>query len=411
MENRKLPMEKAAKAEDAEKIPRREKASIDTLLVHGATAFDPVTGAVSTPIYQSSTFRHPALYESTGFDYSRAVNPTRTELERTVALVEHGKYGLAFASGMGAISALIKLYKPGDHLIVSEDLYGGTYRLFNEYYAPYGFSFSWIDTSDQTRIEAALRKETKGIFIETPSNPMMKVSDIRRCAELIHRRGGRLMVDNTFLSPYFQNPLDLGADIVVHSGTKYLAGHNDVLSGFIVHSDDTLEEPLRQAQKSEGASLGPFDSWLVLRGLKTLGVRMERHSANAIRIAEWLRKHPRVERVFYTGFEDHPQYALSSSQTRGHGGMVSFYLKDAGDVEGLLRNVRIILFAESLGGVESLITYPLVQTHGAIPEAMRLSAGINERLMRLSVGIEDPEDLIGDLDAAFKIRGGEHAGK
>ncbi|MDR2110650.1 MAG: PLP-dependent aspartate aminotransferase family protein [Spirochaetaceae bacterium] len=404
-------MEKAAKAEDAEKIPRREKASIDTLLVHGATAFDPVTGAVSTPIYQSSTFRHPALYESTGFDYSRAVNPTRTELERTVALVEHGKYGLAFASGMGAISALIKLYKPGDHLIVSEDLYGGTYRLFNEYYAPYGFSFSWIDTSDQTRIEAALRKETKGIFIETPSNPMMKVSDIRRCAELIHRRGGRLMVDNTFLSPYFQNPLDLGADIVVHSGTKYLAGHNDVLSGFIVHSDDTLEEPLRQAQKSEGASLGPFDSWLVLRGLKTLGVRMERHSANAIRIAEWLRKHPRVERVFYTGFEDHPQYALSSSQTRGHGGMVSFYLKDAGDVEGLLRNVRIILFAESLGGVESLITYPLVQTHGAIPEAMRLSAGINERLMRLSVGIEDPEDLIGDLDAAFKIRGGEHAGK
>jgi cystathionine gamma-synthase len=375
--------------------------TLDTLLVRGATLYEPLTGAVSTPIYQSSTFRHPGLNESTGFDYSRVVNPTRSELERALSLAEHGKYGLAFSSGMGAISSIIKIYKPGDHLIVSEDLYGGTYRLFTEYYGKYGFSFSWVDTSDMALVEKALRKETKAVFIETPSNPMMKVTDIKGCAELIHRRGGELIVDNTFLSPYFQNPLDLGADIVTHSGTKYLAGHNDTLAGFIVHSSDALEEPLRNAQKSEGACLAPFDAWLVLRGLKTLPVRMERHEKNAFRIARWLREHPRVGKVFFTGFEDHPQYALSRSQARGFGGMISFYLKDAADVPALLKNVSLILFAESLGGVESLITYPLVQTHGAIPEAMRLAAGVNDRLVRLSVGIEDAGDLIADLDAAF----------
>jgi cystathionine gamma-synthase len=376
--------------------------SLDTKLVHGTAPFDPVTGAISVPIYQSSTFRHPALHESTGFDYSRGVNPTRQELERTMALIEGGAYGLVFSSGMGAISAIIKLYKPGDHIIVSEDLYGGTYRLFNEYYAKYGFTFSWTDTSNFPRIETVLRPETRAIFIETPSNPMMKVTDIRRSAELIHRRGGDLIVDNTFLSPYFQNPLALGADFVIHSGTKYLAGHNDTLSGCIVHSRDDKEEALRTIQKSEGATLGPFDSWLVLRGIKTLALRMERHNAGAGRIARWLRKQDRVERVFYTGFEDHPQYELSRSQARGFGGMVSFYLKRREDVDILLRNLKLILFAESLGGVESLITYPLEQTHGAIPEAMRLSAGVNDRLMRLSVGIEDPEDLIADLEGAFR---------
>jgi cystathionine gamma-synthase len=376
--------------------------SINTLAVHGATLFEPRTGAISTPIFQSSTFRHSGLNESTGFDYSRAINPTRTELEKTLALLEHGKYCLAFATGMGAISALIKIFEPGDHLIVSEDLYGGTFRLFSEYYAKYGFSFSWIDSSDPVKLEAAMRPETKAIFIETPSNPMMKVSDIAYCAGLIHQKGGILIVDNTFLSPYFQNPLDLGADLVVHSGTKYLAGHNDTLSGFIVHSRDNLEEPLRNIQKSEGASLSPFDAWLVLRGLKTLVVRMERHEKNAVRIAGWLREHQRVEKVFFTGFEDHPQYALSRRQARGFGGMISFYLKDGADVPALLENISLILFAESLGGVESLITFPLVQTHGAIPEAMRLSAGVNDRLMRLSVGIEDAGDLIADLDRAFR---------
>ncbi|GHV54054.1 cystathionine gamma-synthase [Spirochaetia bacterium] len=382
-------------------MSKEETHCIDTVLVHGTVPFDPVTGAISTPIYQSSAFRHPGLGQSTGFDYGRVTNPTRLELERTMARIEHGKYGLAFATGMGAISTLIKIFKPGDHLIVSEDLYGGTYRLFNEYYANYGFSFSWIDTSDINRVEAAIRSETRALFIETPSNPMMKVTDIRRSAELMHQHGGLLIVDNTFLSPYLQNPLDLGADIVVHSGTKYLAGHNDTLAGFIVHSKDELEEPLRNVQKSEGASLAPFDAWLLLRGLQTLAVRMDRHNKNAAAIAQWLRGQDRVEKVFYPGFEDHPQYQLSCSQSRGHGGMISFYLKNPADVVVLLRSVTVILFAESLGGVQSLITYPLVQTHNAIPEAMRNSAGVNDKLMRLSVGIEDVKDLIADLDAAF----------
>jgi cystathionine gamma-synthase len=380
--------------------PRRR--SLDTILARGATLFEPVTGAVSTPIYQSSTFRHPGLYQSTGFDYSRGINPTRLELEKTIALAEGGGYGLAFATGMGAISAVIKLFQPGDHLIVSEDLYGGTYRMFNDFYARYGFSFSWVDTSDFALVEAALRPETRAIFVETPSNPMMKVSDIRRCADLIHRRGGSLVVDNTFLSPYFQNPLALGADMVIHSGTKYLAGHNDTLAGFIVHGNPAWNEPLRNIQKSEGATLAPFDSWLLLRGIKTLALRMERHQQNAMRTAHWLRGHPRVERVFFPGFEDHPQYALSRSQSRGFGGMLSFYLKDSRDVPVLLKSVSLILFAESLGGVESLITYPLVQTHAAIPEKMRLAAGVNDRLMRLSLGIEDADDLIADLDQAFR---------
>jgi cystathionine gamma-synthase len=378
--------------------------SLDTIFVHGAAAFDPVTGAVSVPIYQSATFRHPGLGESTGFDYSRAINPTRTALEKTLALAERGKYGLAFASGMGAISAIVKLFKSGDHIIVSEDLYGGTYRLFTEYYAHYGFSFSYVDTGDFEKIKAALRPRTAALFIETPSNPMMKVTDIRRCAELIHSRAPRgfLIVDNTFLSPYFQNPLDLGADFVIHSGTKYLAGHNDTIAGFIVHSSDTLDKPLREIQKSEGASLAPFDAWLTLRGIKTLALRMERHQKNARKAADWLRDHPRVEKVFYTGFEDHAQYALSASQARGHSGMVSFYLKNPSDVSRILKNLKLILFAESLGGVESLITFPLAQTHEAIPEAMRLSAGVNDRLMRLSIGIEDSDDIIADLRQALK---------
>ena len=379
------------------------KLSAQTVAVHGATLFEPHTGAISVPIYQSSTFRHPGLGESTGFDYSRAVNPTRAELEKTMALLEHGRHGLAFATGMGAISAAIKLFKPGDHLIVSEDLYGGTYRLLNGYYANYGLSFSWIDTSDSALVEEALRPGTKGLFIETPSNPMMKVTDIRRSAELVHDRGGLLITDNTFLSPYYQNPLDLGSDLVIHSGIKYLAGHNDTLAGLIVHSRDDLAEELRNAQKSEGAALSPFDAWLTLRGIKTLPVRMEKHEENARSIAAWLRSHKRVEKVFYTGFEDHPQHGLSRSQARGFGGMISFYVQDRDDVPRLLKNISLILFAESLGGVESLLTYPLAQTHGAIPEAMRLSAGVNDRLMRLSVGIEAAEDLIADLDRAFSV--------
>jgi cystathionine gamma-synthase len=376
--------------------------SIETTVVHGATPFDPGTGAISTPIYQSSTFRHPALFESTGFDYSRGLNPTRLELEKTLAILEHGSYGLAFSSGMAAISCIIKLFSPGDHIIVSEDLYGGTFRLFNEYYSKYGYDFSWIDTSDFNAVQAAVTPQTKGIFIETPSNPMMKVTDIRAMADLIHSRSGYLIVDNTFLSPYYQTPLYFGADFVVHSGTKYLGGHNDTLSGFIVHDKSAIAESLRTIQMSEGASLGAFDAWLVLRGIKTLAVRMKTRSENAIIIAQWLRTHPKVDKVFYTGFTDHPQYSLSRMQSRGFGGMISFYLKDPVDAPKLLKNIKLILFAESLGGVESLMTYPIEQTHKAIPEAMRLSAGVNDRLLRLSVGIENVQDLLADLDSALK---------
>ncbi|MDR1908368.1 MAG: PLP-dependent aspartate aminotransferase family protein [Spirochaetaceae bacterium] len=388
--------------------PGDRRYGFDTLAVHGAELFEPVTGAVSVPIYQSSTFRHPGLNRSTGFDYSRTANPTRRALERAVALLEGGPYGLAFATGMGAISALMKVFEPGAHFIVSEDLYGGTYRLLDGYYRRYGYRFSWVDTSDPARMEAALLPETRALFIETPSNPMMKVTDIARAAELIHRRGGLLIVDNTFLSPYYQKPLSLGADIVVHSATKYLAGHNDTLAGLIVHKRDDLEEDLQTALKSEGATLGPFDAWLALRGLKTLAIRMKRQSESAARIARWLRSHPQVEKVFYPGFEDHPQYALSQAQTSGSGGMISFYLRDPAHAPALLSGVSLILFAESLGGVESLLTYPLTQTHQAIPEAMRRAAGVDERLMRLSVGIEDPEDLIADLDQALArcVRGG-----
>jgi cystathionine gamma-synthase len=383
--------------------------NIETACVHGAQSFDPITGAISVPIYQTAPFRHPELGGSTGFDYSRSENPTRRALEQTVALLEHGNYGLAFATGMGAISSLIKIFPPfggggshkKTHFIVSEDLYGGTYRLFGVYYAQYGYEFSWVDTSEFSRIQAAMRPETTALFIETPSNPMMKVTDIQKCAELIHRHGGRLIVDNTFLTPYFQNPLDLGADFVVHSGSKYLAGHNDTLSGFIVHSSGEDADQLLKAQRSEGAALSPFDSWLTLRGIKTLPVRMEKHQTNGNIIAEWLRTHPAVEKVFYTGFDDHPQRDLSRTQARGDNGMVSFYVKDARTIPSILKNVKLVLFAESLGGVESLITYPLAQTHDAIPENMRLSAGVNEKLLRLSVGIENPDDIIADLSVAL----------
>ncbi|MDR2841922.1 MAG: PLP-dependent aspartate aminotransferase family protein [Spirochaetaceae bacterium] len=373
----------------------------ETIFVHGAHSFEEKTGAVSMPIYQSSTFRHPALGQSTGFDYSRCLNPTRSELEETLALAEHGKYGLGFSSGMAAISTLIKIFNPPAHFIVSLDLYGGTYRLFNEYYAKYGYKFSWVDTSDFSQIENAYCGETKAVFLETPSNPMMTVADIARTAELVHKKNGILIVDNTFLSPWLQNPLDFGADIVVHSGTKYLAGHHDTLSGFLVHSNATLEPILRNVQMSEGASLAPFDAWLTLRGMKTLPLRMEKSCRSAESIAHWLKGQKAIEKVFFPGFKDHPQYEISCKQARAAGSMISFYVKDSSIVPNVLKNVSLILFAESLGGVESLITYPLEQTHSAIPKEIRDASGVNEKLLRLSIGIEDEDDLIADLKSAL----------
>ncbi|GHT51114.1 cystathionine gamma-synthase [Spirochaetia bacterium] len=373
----------------------------ETILVHGAHAYEEHTGALSTPIYQSATFRHPGMGQSTGFDYSRCGNPTVAELEASIARAEHGKSGIAFASGMGAISSLIKFFKPGDHIIVSADLYGGTYRLFNEYYASYGMSFSWVDTGNFDEIKQSITAATKGLFVETPSNPMMTVADIRRCADLIHAHDGTLIVDNTFLTPYFQNPLDHGADIVIHSGTKYIAGHHDTLCGLLVLNDtEKYETVLRNAQMSEGATLGPFDAWLALRGMKTLALRMEKSQQNAIKIADMLRSNPAVEKVFYTGFSDHPGHTVSKKQSRGFGSMISFYLKDPTRIPDVLKKVSLIMFAESLGGVESLITYPLVQTHSAIPEHLRNKTGVNDKLLRLAVGIESAEDLIADLKQA-----------
>ena len=374
----------------------------NTRLVHGYHGFDERTGAPGVPIYPSTLFAHPKFGESTGFAYSRCGNPTRLELENTLAMLEHGLKAWAFSSGMAAVSTLLKLFKPNDHILVSDDLYGGTYRLFTEIYSRFGLEFSFADTTNIEKTKAALRPNTKALFIETPSNPMMKVTDIKAAANLVHEVGGLLIVDNTFLSPYFQKPLDFGADIVVHSGTKYIGGHNDVMSGFIVVREEALIEPIFMLSMSEGGMLSPFDSWLTLRSLKTLSVRLERQQQNAIDIVEFLKKHKNVEAVYYAGDPDHPDFELSKKQTSGFGGMVSFRLGGGVSAAEVLDRLKLILYAESLGGTETLMTYPLVQTHSAIPEEIRNRLGVDERLLRLSVGIEDVNDLISDLEQALK---------
>ncbi len=379
----------------------RNNTSIETKVVHGCQGFDPHTGAISYPIYQSATFRHPGLYQSTGYDYSRLQNPTREELEKTIAGLENGKHGFAFSSGMAAITTLIKLFSPGDHIVVSDDLYGGTYRLFEEIYKKFGLEFTYIDSSDFNEVVKGIRANTKAIFIETPSNPLMKVTDIEAVTRLAKEKGLLTIVDNTFLTPYLQRPLDFGVDIVIHSGTKYLGGHNDTLAGLIVVNDESLTQQLQLIQKSEGAILAPFDCWLILRGIKTLAIRMKKAEENAHQIAAWLRNHPAVDTVYYAGLPDHPGYEISKRQASGFGAMISFTVKEQKLVERILERVKVIIFAESLGGVESLITYPIVQTHAAIPQEMRERLGVNEFLLRLSVGIEAVEDLIKDLDSAM----------
>ncbi|TCL60013.1 cystathionine gamma-synthase [Kineothrix alysoides] len=375
-----------------------------TNFVHGYSGVSKDTGAISFPIYQGVTFAHPALGENTrGFAYARADSPTRQEFERSLALLEHGVRAWAFSSGMAAISVFIKLFDVGDHLIVSEDLYGGTYRLFTEVYEKYGLTFDYVDTSSPEKVNAAIKPNTKGIFIETPSNPLMHVTDIKAVAERMKEIGAVVAVDNTFLSPYFQKPLDLGADFVIHSATKYIGGHNDVLAGALIVKDEKWIEPIFTMAMSEGGTLGPSDSWLLLRSLKTLTVRMERQQENAIRIVEYMKKHPKIKRVFYVGDENHPDREVTLKQTTGFGGMISFALKNGEKVPEILKRFQVITFAESLGGVESLITYPMIQTHGAIPKEMRERLGVNDKLLRLSVGIEDVDDLIEDLEQALSI--------
>ncbi len=377
---------------------------IDTDLVHGYRGYDEHTGAVSFPIYQSATFRHPALYESTGYDYCRSQNPTREELENTIAKLEGGTAGFAFGSGMAAIASILGIFLPGDHILVSDDLYGGTYRLFEEVYKKYGIEATYADTTDLKNVAENMRANTKAVFIETPSNPMMKVTDIGKTAALAKENGALTIVDNTFLSPYFQRPLLLGADIVVHSGTKYLGGHNDTLAGLAAVKGEELASQVRFLQNSVGGVLAPLDSWLILRGIKTLAVRLDRQEKNALRIAQWLSTREEVGKVYYVGLPEHEGYEISKKQSDGFGAMISFTVGSPEKVKSILRSVRVVTFAESLGGVESLITYPYVQTHSAIPQEIRDRLGVTDRLLRLSVGIENAEDIINDLEQAFEAQ-------
>lgn len=358
-------------------------------------------GALSYPIYQSATFAHRGVGESTGYDYSRMQNPTREQLEKIVAGLEQGTDALAFTSGMAAISTLMELFSPGDHIVTDADLYGGSIRLFQNISAKNGICFTETDCSAED-VEKHLTKHTKAIFIETPTNPMMHVVDIQKISAITKKRGILLIVDNTFLSPYLQNPLELGADIVVHSGTKYLGGHNDTLAGFLVTSDAALNERLRYIYKTTGAGLPPFDSWLILRGIKTLALRMEQAQKNAGILARWLQKQSQVTKVLYPGLKDHPGHELMKRQSRGFGAMLTFEVSSKECALFLLKHLRLIRFAESLGGTETLMTYPITQTHADVPPDMLAENGITDRILRLSVGIEDAEDLIQDLSLAFE---------
>ena len=365
--------------------------------------WDVRTGSVTVPIYQTATFRHPGLGQSTGYDYSRSGNPTRQALEEGIARLDGGVRGFAYASGMAAITNLLLLFQPGDHLVVTEDLYGGTYRLFEQVFQQYGLEFTYVDTTDMAAVEGAFKTNTRGLFVESLTNPLLKVADIRALAALCKERGALCIVDNTFLTPYLLRPLELGADITVYSASKYLAGHNDTVAGLVVAKEPQLAERVYFLQNSVGAVLGPQDSWLVIRGMKTLSVRMDRQQENAARIASWLEGHPRVARVHYPGLADHPGHALLQSESAGFGAMIAFEVNEPAQVERLLTKTSLISFAESLGGVETLITFPEAQTHADIKPEIRKRLGINNVLLRLSVGIEDADDLIADLAQAFEI--------
>ena len=358
-------------------------------------------GSVSFPIYQSATYARAAVGQGTGFDYSRLQNPTREQVEKLVCQLEGGIDAFALSSGMAAVSLAMEIFLPGDHIIADADLYGGSIRLFNHVSQKNGIQFTSANCSADN-IEPLIRPNTKAVYIETPTNPMMNVTDIAAVAKITKKHNALLIVDNTFMSPYFQNPLALGADIVIHSGTKYLSGHNDTLAGFVVTNRADIQEKLRFYIKTTGAGLAPFDSWLTIRGIKTLALRMEKAQANAKKIALWLKEQKNVERVVYPGLPDHPGHEIQKRQARGFGAMLTFNLQSEEAAKALLSRVRLIKFAESLGGVESLITYPTTQTHADVPEEIRLKNGITPRTRRLSVGIESADDLIEDLRQAIE---------
>ncbi|WP_415238258.1 trans-sulfuration enzyme family protein [Seleniivibrio woodruffii] len=376
---------------------------IETRLAQAGSRRDPSTGAVTVPVYNSATYRHPALGQSTGYDYSRTKNPTRQALEDAIADAENGARGLAFSSGLAAVDNIIRLLKPADKILVTEDLYGGTYRLFQQVYAVYGIEAVYVDTSDISQVREALKDASiKMIFVENPTNPLLKVADIKAISAEAASRDILTVVDNTFLSPCFQNPLDLGADIVLHSATKYLGGHNDVVAGVIVTKTQELGDRLAFFQNAVGSILGPNDAYLVLRGMKTLHLRVKKQAENALAVAKFLETHPRVTKVFYPGLESHSGHRLLKEQGRGFGAMVSFELDDPKLLPVILEKVKVFLFAESLGGVESLITFPAVQTHADIEPEVRERLGVTDRLLRASIGVEDADDLIGDLKQALE---------
>ncbi|NVN92231.1 MAG: PLP-dependent transferase [Desulfuromonadales bacterium] len=379
--------------------------NIDTQAVQIGLEWDTRTGSLSIPIYQSATFRHPGLGQSTGFDYSRSGNPTRMALENGMARLDGGCRGFAYSSGMAAITSLLLLFRSGDHLIVTEDLYGGTCRLFDRVFTQFGLTFSYVDTSNREAVLAAITPSTKALFVETLTNPLLKFADLPALSTLCRERGLLLMADNTFLTPYLLRPLDLGADISVYSATKYLSGHNDTVAGLVVVKDPQLAEQVYFHQNSAGAVLGPQDSWLVIRGMKTLGVRLDRQQQNALTIAHWLKKHALVRKVFYPGLEEHPDHDLIKRHARGFGAMIAFEVANHALVEQILLKTELISFAESLGGVETLMTFPEGQTHADIPADVRSRLGINDVLLRLSIGIENADDLITDLEQAFNSEG------
>jgi len=374
-----------------------------TKIIHAGAEPDPSTGAIMTPIYQTSTYVQTAPGQHKGYEYARSQNPTRKALEDALAIIENGKYGLAFGSGVAATDAVIKLLSPGDEVIAANDMYGGTYRLFTKVFEKFGIKFIYVDTTNPANVEQAITPNTKLIWIETPTNPLMNITDIAAVAAISKKAGAILCVDNTFASPYLQNPLDLGADIVMHSATKYLGGHSDVIQGALIMNDTTLRDQLYFIQKSCGAVPGPMDCFLVLRGIKTLHVRMQRHCENGAKIAHYLRNHSKVERVYWPGFEDNAGFAIAKKQMRDFGGMISFTLKDS-SIEAankVLSSTVLFSLAESLGGVESLINHPASMTHASIPREERIKNGLSDGLIRLSVGIEDADDLIADLNQAI----------
>jgi cystathionine beta-lyase/cystathionine gamma-synthase len=372
-----------------------------TIAVHTGSEPDESTGAVTVPIYQTSTYAQDALGKNKGYEYARTQNPTRSAVERNLAALEGGRFGFAFASGMAAIDATLRLVKTGEHVIVSDNTYGGTARLFNKILANYNIEFDYVDSSDALNVEAAIKPNTKMVFLETPTNPIMTVTDLKEVSEIAHRAGARVVCDNTFMSPYLQRPLEFGCDIVVHSTTKYLNGHSDGVGGAVVLNDEEDANWIGFVQNSAGAILSPFDSWLVLRGTKTLALRMEQHDKTGRAVAAFLEEHPKVKKVYYPGSASHPQHALARRQQRGFGGMVSFDVGSLAAASKVLESVKLCTLAESLGGVETLISHPATMTHASVDEEKRQRLGITDGLVRISVGIEDTDDIIADLDQAL----------